>query len=210
MWSLSSVIIKSTNWKQPLSILQTRNNLLFALKLDKCNCIDNKQIALCKSSGGNSELLRFSGSRQSVFEVCLVCSRSMLPSSLHSIARHCRLTQWEKTLEFRSEKSCVSKRQTLEGKIQGFNIHYPFWGILASKTQWLLQVLVWLYSMPLVHSWSSRTVWTTVGIDCPNSNPTKICNLHSSEAIAAIVHKPEMQLILVYTYLFTWLGTTRR
>ena len=40
--------------------------------------------------------------------------------------------------------------------------------------------------MPLVHSWTSWTVWTTVGIDCPNSNPTKICNLHSSEGIAAI------------------------
>ena len=41
--------------------------------------------------------------------------------------------------------------------------------------------------MYLNHSWSLQTVWTTVGIDCPNSNPTKICNLHSSEAIAAIV-----------------------
>ena len=31
------------------------------------------------------------------------------------------------------------------------------------------------------------TVWTTVGIDWPNFHPTKICELHRSEGIAAIV-----------------------
>ena len=41
--------------------------------------------------------------------------------------------------------------------------------------------------MPLDYSWTYRTVWKTVGIDCPNSNLNKICNLNSSEAIAAIV-----------------------
>ena len=81
--------------------------LVFALKLDKYNCNDNKLIALCKSSGGNSDLLRFSGSRQSVFEVRLVCSRSMLPSSLHSIAcRRRRFAHKDKTLKFCSEKLC--------------------------------------------------------------------------------------------------------
>ena len=48
-------------------------------------------------------------------------------------------------------------------------------------------MLEWLHSMYLNHSWSSQTLWTTVGIDCPNSNPTKICNLHSSEVIEFIV-----------------------
>ena len=102
--------------------MHTRNDLLFALKLDKCNCIDNKKIALCKSSGGNSELLRFSGSRQSVFEVCLVCSRSMLPSSLHSIARHSCLTHKKKTLKLCSEKLCVCKLYRVRFRA-GFNLH---------------------------------------------------------------------------------------
>ena len=106
-----------TAWKtQQFKIIAASANfeyqkcLVFALKLDKYNCNDNKLIALCKSSGGNSELLRFSGSRQSVFEVCLVCSRSMLPSSLHSIARHCRLTHRENPLKFCSKKLCVCQR----------------------------------------------------------------------------------------------------
>ena len=104
--------------------MHTRNDLLFALKLDKCNCIDNKKIALCKSSGSNSELLRFSGSRQSVFEVCLVCSRSMLPSSLHSIAHQCRLTHKKKTLKLCSKKLCVCKLYRVRFRA-GFNLHGP-------------------------------------------------------------------------------------
>ena len=36
-----------------------------------------------------------------------------------------------------------------------------------------------------------------MGIDCPNSNPNKICNLHSSEAMAAIVSKIEFASIAV-------------
>ena len=42
--------------------------------------------------------------------------------------------------------------------------------------------------MPLVHSGSSPTVWKTVGINCSNSHPTKIFNLHSSDGIAPIVY----------------------
>ena len=61
------------------------------------------------------------------------------------------------------------------------------WVLNLCVSLYLLIVLGWLHSMSLVHSWTYRTVWTTVGIDCPNSNPNKICNLHSSEAIAAIV-----------------------
>ena len=38
--------------------------------------------------------------------------------------------------------------------------------------------------MPLVHSWSSRTAWRIIRIDCSNSNAIKIFNLHSSEAKA--------------------------
>ena len=41
--------------------------------------------------------------------------------------------------------------------------------------------------MLLVHSGSSRKVSTTVGIDCSNYCPTKLCNLNSREGIAAIV-----------------------
>ena len=48
-------------------------------------------------------------------------------------------------------------------------------------------VIFYFFSSEVDLHYSSRTVWTTVGIDCLNSNPTKIFNLHSSEVIAAIV-----------------------
>ena len=62
--------------------------------------------------------------------------------------------------------------------------------VTKSIETWALKLLIalgWLHSMPLVHGRSSQTVWTTVRIDCSNSHPTKICDLHSSEGIAAII-----------------------